>query len=57
MQAERRVGRSGLGARWMVANVVGYTVAGAVVGAVQRARMQPYFEVVMSAADAARIEP
>jgi len=41
--------------RWIALNVVGFTVAGATFGAVQRVRMQPYDELVTSGAEAARI--
>jgi hypothetical protein len=56
MQAERLVGRSGSWLPWMLANFVGFAVGETVAGAVQRAWLQPYFEVVTSAAEAARIE-
>ncbi len=44
--------------RWLrlVANVGGFALAGAVVGALQRQQMQPYFGVTTSAGRAARIE-
>jgi len=40
---------------WIFFNVVGYTVAGAAFGALQRARYQRYYEVVTSASDAVSI--
>jgi hypothetical protein len=40
----------------VLVNLIGFTAGGAIFGAVQRARLQPYFEVVTSAAEAARIE-
>jgi hypothetical protein len=39
----------------VLVNLVGFTVGGAIGGAVLRARLQPYFEVVTSGAEAARI--
>jgi hypothetical protein len=55
MQVEHPTVGLGSWRRWMMANFVGFTIGGAIFGAVQRARMQPYFEVVTSGADAARI--
>jgi hypothetical protein len=55
MQAERRSVGSGLWRRWVLANLIGFTIGGAIGGAVLRAGMQPYFEVVTSGTKAARI--
>ena len=41
---------------WTVANLLGFAGAGAVFGAVQRLRSQQYYEVVMTASEAVRIE-
>jgi hypothetical protein len=42
--------------KWIVLNLLGYATAGAAFGAVQRARSQPYYEVVTSALEAMRID-
>jgi hypothetical protein len=41
---------------WIGANLLGFAAAGTVFGAVQRARSQQYYEVVMSASQAVRVE-
>jgi hypothetical protein len=41
---------------WTAANLLGFAAAGAVFGAVQRLRSQQYYEVVMTAPEAVRIE-
>jgi hypothetical protein len=55
MQAERRTVGSDSWPWWVLANLIGFTVGGAIGGAVLRARLQPYFEVLPPGADAARI--
>jgi hypothetical protein len=55
MQAERRTVERDSWPRWMLANLIGFTIGGAIGGAVLRARLQPYFEVMPSGVDAARI--
>jgi hypothetical protein len=41
--------------RWLVANIVGYTIGGAIGGGISGIGEQPYSEVVTSAAEGARI--
>jgi hypothetical protein len=55
MQTQRRTVGSDSWPWWVLANLIGFTVGGAIGGAVLRARMQPYFEVMPPGADAARI--
>ena len=52
----RRVGGHRFRSTWISLNLLGFAAAGAAFGAVQRARSQPYFEVVTSARAAMRIE-
>ena len=44
-----------LRSRWLALNIVGFAVGGAIYGGLQRARMQPYYEVVTSGSEAARL--
>jgi hypothetical protein len=53
--ADSQVPPSARWRRWSAANTVGFALGGAAFGAIQRNRMQPYFEVLTSATDAARI--
>jgi uncharacterized membrane protein YjfL (UPF0719 family) len=55
MQVQRRTVGPDIWPRWVLANLLGFTIGGAIGGAVLRARMQPYFEVLPSGAEAARI--
>ncbi len=55
MQAEPRTVGSGSWRRWVLANLIGFTIGGAIGGAVLRATMQSYFAVPLSGADAARV--
>ncbi len=55
MQSEIRSGLSGLWLRWLVANVVGFTLGGAIGGGISGTGEQPYSEVVTSATEGARI--
>jgi hypothetical protein len=55
MQTERGTVGSDSWPRWVLANLIGFTLGGAIGGAVLRARLQPYFEVGTSGVDVARI--
>jgi hypothetical protein len=56
MHSDRSHNRTGLGLKWLLLNIVGFTIGGALSGGIQRARMQQYFEVVTSATEAIRVE-
>ena len=55
MQSEIRSGLPGLWLRWLVANVVGFTLGGAIGGGISGTGEQPYSEMVTSATEGARI--
>jgi len=55
MRRVRRNARSGLWTRWLVANIVGFTLGGAIGGGISGIGEQPYSEVVTSASEGARI--
>ncbi|HEY7020566.1 MAG TPA: hypothetical protein VH349_05575 [Ktedonobacterales bacterium] len=55
MQANSRGERMSLWLRWLVANVIGFTLGGAIGGGLSATGQRPYSGVVTSAAEGARI--